>query len=360
MRLPEQCQIVVETTTAPGANGVLTELRSQGDPSLRHTSLTSGDSSRPGMDRRSMPVIVGAPRSGTTLLRFMLDAHPDVAIPPETGFLMLGGSFRSAASALREEFFEAVTTFPPDAPAWTDFGISRERFWSLLQDITPFSVAEGYRAFYRAYAERFGKRRLGDKTPLYCLHLRAIEQMLPEAHFIHVIRDGRDVALSLRHMWFSPGHDIETLAAHWTSCVTTARQQGAHCRNYLEVRFEDLIHESRAVLTEVCTFLDLPYSPEMLGYHRRTPDRLTEHGDRLRTDGTVVVSRAGRLRQQALTMQPPQRSRVQAWKKEMSVDEQSRFETIAGQLLRDLGYGDLIGGRSSLQHSAATAGHESL
>ncbi len=146
----------------------------------------------------------------------MLDAHAELAIPPETGFLTLGGSFQSVADKLREEFFEAIMTFPPEAPAWGDFGISRERLWSVLHGIAPFSVAEGFRAFYRAYAERFGKGRWN-----------TVEEVLPESHFIHVIRDGRDVALSLRQMWFSPGDDIETLAAHWKNCVTTARQQGA-------------------------------------------------------------------------------------------------------------------------------------
>src|SRR6185295_19563848 len=94
-----------------------------------------------------MPVIVGAPRSGTTLLRFMLDAHAELAIPPETGFLAIGRSIRGADKDIRQEFFDAVTTFPPDAPAWDDFGIPRAQLWSLLCDITPFSVAEGYRTF---------------------------------------------------------------------------------------------------------------------------------------------------------------------------------------------------------------------
>jgi hypothetical protein len=291
-----------------------------------------------------MPIIVGAPRSGTTLLRFMLDAHPEMAIPPETGFLMRGDSFQGTDDELRREFFDTVTTFPPDAPAWDDFGIPREHFRALLQQIAPFSAADGYRAFYRAYAERFGKQRWGDKTPLYCLHLNAIETVLPEARFIHVIRDGRDVALSLREMWFAPGRDIESLAAHWTACVTTARAQGATCRNYLEVRFEELITESATVLERICGFLDLGYSPAMLDYPNRTPDRLAEHGDRRRMDGTMVVSHAVRRRQQALTMQPPQGSRAQSWKRQMSADEQSRFEAVAGTLLQTLGYGDLIGG----------------
>jgi Sulfotransferase domain len=153
-----------------------------------------------------------------------------------------------------------------------------------------------------------------------------------------VIRDGRDVALSLRETWFSPGNDIDVLAGHWMNCVTTARRQGSRCCHYLEVRFEDLITDSAAVLTCICRFLDLPYAPAMLDYHHRTPDRLKEHRERMRVDGTQVISHLDRLRQQALTQQPPQASRVQAWRTQMNVDERSRFEEIAGTLLQELGY----------------------
>lgn len=207
-----------------------------------------------------------------------------------------------------------------------------------LKDVVPFSLAEGYRSFYRTYAARFGKCRWGDKTPTYCHHMKTIEEVLPEAHFIHVIRDGRDVALSLRGMWFSPGPDMEAQAKHWTTCVTTARQQGARCRNYLEIRFEQLIQETAAVLMSVCEFIALPYSAEMLSYYVRARDRLAEHVDRVRPDGSLVVSHADRLRQQALTMQTPQASRVGSWKRRMSGEERSRFEAIAGELLHELGY----------------------
>ncbi len=297
----------------------------------------------PAGDIPPMPVIVGAPRSGTTLLRFMLDAHPDLAIPPETGFLTLGHSLPDEGEQVREHFFEAITHFPPDAPAWDDFGVSRHRLWSLLQATIPFTIADGYRAFYRAYAERFGKPRWGDKTPMHCLHLAAIQRVLPEAYFVHVIRDGRDVALSLRQTWFSPGSEIETLAEYWMTCVTTARRQAAQCRHYLELRFEELVQDTDAVLARVCRFIDLAYSPEMVTYHRRTPERLKEHRDRTRPDGTMVVSHADRLRQQMLTTQPPRTSRVQAWRTDMPLDERARFERVAGDLLVELGYGALVG-----------------
>jgi hypothetical protein len=291
------------------------------------------------MGRRPMPVIVGAPRSGTTLLRFMMDAHPELAIPPETGFLALAQSLTESCGVdTQRAFLATITAHPPDAPAWRDFGIDVDDFRTALATIEPFCVAEGFRTFYRLYAARFGKPRWGDKTPLYCLHMPAIARVLPEAHFIHLIRDGRDVALSLRPMWFAPGRQTEVLASYWKDCVTTARRAGAGCAHYLEVRFEDLVREPAHVLQGICAFIDLDFSPQMLRYHARVPERLQEHRERRRVDGSVLISHSMRLQQQALTTRPPQESRIGSWKEIMSSDEQGRFEAIAGTLLSELGY----------------------
>jgi Sulfotransferase family len=285
-----------------------------------------------------MPVIVGAPRSGTTLLRFMLDSHPDLAIPPETGFLALGQALGDGPDP-RQAFFDRVTQFPPEAPAWLDFGITKEDFSAALAVVEPFSVSEGCRTFYRLYAARFGKSRVGDKTPLYCQHLSTIADLLPEIRVIHLIRDGRDVALSLRQTWFSPGNEIETLAEYWVNCLAAARRESGACGGYLEVRFEDLVADPAPVLRQICRFLDLEYSPAMLAYHARAARRLEEHRDRARPDGSLVISHEGRLRQQALTMEPPRRSRAGAWRHDMTDDEQRRFDVVAGDLLDRLGYG---------------------
>ena len=285
-----------------------------------------------------MPVIVGAPRSGTTLLRLMLDAHPDLAIPPETGFLALGRALADGPDP-REAFFDRVTRFPPDAPAWPDFGLSQDDFRAALAAAEPFSAAEGCRVFYRLYAARFGKSRAGDKTPLYCQHLATIADLLPEIRVIHLIRDGRDVALSLRRMWFSPGNEIETLAKYWADCVSAARRESGACGGYLEVRFEDLVADPASILRGICRFLDLEFAPAMLAYHARAARRLEEHRDRARLDGSLVVSHEGRVRQQALTMEPPRRSRAGAWRQDMTGDEQRRFDAAAGDLLDGLGYG---------------------
>lgn len=284
-----------------------------------------------------MPVVVGAPRSGTTLLRFMLDAHSELAIPPETAFLRLGPDLITRR-VNAEEFSRVITGFPETAPAWDDFGINAETFRAALGQLRPFTVADGFRTFYRLYAARFGKSRWGDKTPLYCKSMGAIRQVLPEARFIHIIRDGRDAALSLRRMWFSPGQDIETQAAYWRDCVSAARAASAGHTDCLEVRYESLIRDPASVLGEICRFTEIGFEESMLEYHLRTPERLAEHRTRLRADGTPLVTHDRRVDQVRLTTSPPDPSRVGRWRSEMSPEEQHRFSAVAGDLLEALGY----------------------
>ncbi len=285
-----------------------------------------------------MPVIVGSPRSGTTLLRFMLDAHPDLAIPPETGFLTFAPKPKGRGDKLRENFFRTIVSYPEPNPAWPDFEVPEESFRAALAEINPFTVSEGYRAFYRLYAARFGKSRWGDKTPLYCLGLDIIRRILPEARFIHIIRDGRDAALSLRRMWFSPGWEIETQAAYWRKCILAAQRAGRGRPDYIEVRYEDLILNTRATLQQICDHSNLSYDDAMLDYYTRTPERLKEHKGRTRTDGTPLLTQEQRLLQQARTTKPPDPTCVFAWKRAMSADERQRFQRVAGDLLKDLGY----------------------
>jgi hypothetical protein len=285
-----------------------------------------------------MPFIVGAPRSGTTMLRLMLDAHPELAIPPETGFLSLMPGLSGWGNVLRERFFQAVTTFPASAPAWDDFQIPAEEFRARLGEIRPFRIAEGVRLFYRLYAARFSKPRWGDKTPLYSRHLPAIQRLLPEARFIHIVRDGRDAAVSLRERWFSPGRDIAVQAAFWRDHVMAARQDGRACRHFLEIRFEDLVRDPEPVLRRICDFIALEPRPEMLRYPERAAQRLEEHGARHTADGVVLVSREERSRQQVHSRCPPDPAKIGVWRRELSTGEARHFEEIAGDLLAVYGY----------------------
>lgn len=304
----------------------------------RRANKVGGSGNATAPNAGPMPVVVGSPRSGTTLLRFMLDSHSELAIPPETGFLTLGEKLKGRGDELRENFFRAVVNYPEAAPAWPDFEIPEQTFRAALNEINPFNVSDGFRAFYRLYASRQGKPRWGDKTPIYCLHLDAIRRVLPEARFVHIVRDGRDAALSLRRMWFSPGWEIETQAAYWRECVMAARRAGAGRPDYFELRYEDLILSTRETLERVCAHVGLRFEPGMLSYYTRTPERLREHKGRSRPDGTTLMTQEQRLRQQEATTAPPDRRRVFAWREAMSPEESRRFWRVAGDLLEELGY----------------------
>jgi hypothetical protein len=292
---------------------------------------------RPSTELPPAPFIVGVARSGTTLLRLMCDAHPELSIPPEMGFMpATAGLRRWRGRALRQAFFEIVTGMP----SWEDANIPRAQFEQALREVEPFTIAEGVRTFYRTYARRFGKTRWGDKTPSYCLYMDKIERVLPEARFIHIIRDGRDVALSLRGLWFSPGDRIEDLAHNWRSWIETARRLGKRRRHYMEVRYEELIANAPAVLRKICDFVELTYDPRMERYYESSPARLDEVKSMYRADGTLVITKEERLYNQRFAMLPPERSRVFRWRSEMDAEAQSRFADVAGDLLEELGYPD--------------------
>lgn len=275
------------------------------------------------------PFIVGVSRSGTTLLRLMLDAHPDIAIPPETHFIS-----RLNLQCGREEFFSVVTS----EATWGDFHIDPAMFKNALNALNPFSVTVGLRCFYRLYANKYGKKYVGDKTPLYSLSMASIQPLLPEARFIHVIRDGRDVALSLRGLWFGPGDNIEAAAEFWSSRIQLARQQAPLLKHYLEIRFEQLVLHPVDVLKKICEFLEIPFSEKMLTYHTNADRRLDELCDRYHPDGSVRVKREDLVSLFKLTKNEPDAGRIFCWKNRMSEAEQLSFERIAGKLLIDLGY----------------------
>jgi hypothetical protein len=282
-----------------------------------------------------MPVVVGVGRSGTTLLRLMLDAHPELCMPGETGFLLpVFDAFRAGVQLDAARFADVVTSFH----TWPDLAMDPATFTAAVHRLDPFSVSAGTREFYRRYAAARGKARWGDKTPVYGQFVPELLGVLPEAHVVHIIRDGRDVALSLRATWFAPAEDMTSLARHWAGQIRTTRRQveGRHC--YTEVRYEDLLVEPANTLRRICTAIDLDYDPAMLTYHRQAVSRLSELRDRLLPDGVTLISRQRRLANHRFTSMPPDPARAGRWRAEMSSAEQDAFAAEAGDLLGDLGY----------------------
>jgi hypothetical protein len=142
-------------------------------------------------------------------------------------------------------------------------GLDQDLLWRRLQAIPAFTVAAGTRAFYALYGESQRKARSGDKTPGYVFTMQHIQALLPEAHFIHVIRDPRDTAMSWRKTWFAPSQDYATLGSFWRQNVEVGRRAAPSLRHYQEIRFEDLVLRPEAELRRLCSYLSLAYQPAM-------------------------------------------------------------------------------------------------
>ena len=145
-----------------------------------------------------------------------------------------------------------------------------------MKTVEPFNTSDALRAFYQLYADKHGKRRWGDKTPDY-VRKKKIQNTLPEARFIHVIRDGRDAGLSHNARIAKRGEPVpRELARRWRKRVLKSRDDAAEVDGYLEVRYEDLVEDTESVLRRVCELIELGYDPAMLTYHERAEERLQE------------------------------------------------------------------------------------
>ncbi len=268
------------------------------------------------------------------MLRLMLDAHPDLAIPPETDFVVDVAAACDGAGDPAAAFLETVLGH------WrlTDLGIDPDGLAGRVRALEPFTPGDGLRAVYALYAERHGKRRWGDKSPSYLLHMPLVERLLPEARFVHIIRDGRDAALSIAPLWFGPG-SMQEAAAWWVQTVEAGRAGGRRVAHYLEVRYEDLVLDTEPTLRRICDFLELPWSDAVLRFHERAPARVAEVVRDYRTpDGELIATVEQRHAIHRLTAEPPAADRIGRWRTELSAGELEGFEATAGGLLRDLGY----------------------
>lgn len=283
--------------------------------------------------RPPAPFIVGVPRSGTTLLRLMLDAHSQLAIPPETHFLPKLFKVADGRPGARERVLELVTTHR----RWPDFELDATELDARMPAEDAIDAATAARAFYAAYAAGRGKPRWGEKTPQYVKTMGKIASILPEARFVHLIRDGRAVALSLTEVSWGP-ETITEAAELWVGLIESARRKAPRLPHYIELRYEDLVADPEPVVRRICELIELDFEPAMLDYHGAAGERMSATARDFQIGGGPQVSAAERARQHALVSAPPQAARVERWRDALAPADLARFEAIAGPLLDELGY----------------------
>lgn len=273
-------------------------------------------------EERKPPVFVlGSQRSGTTMLRLMLNNHPNLAIPHESAFITI--YFRRLAD-------------------YGDLGC-RDNARRLLEEVArhplvlrgkliadPEAVLarpiRSYRDFVDAifgcYANARGKVRWGDKTPFYTPDIDIIRTVFPDAKIVHLVRDGRDVVLSQKSIEWMSGN-LPKLVLDWRWKTTIAHKVGAVIgQDFLEVRYEDLVCQPEEVLRRICTFLGEVYDSAMLSYSASAK--------------TVVPSES--LKWHRNSVRPPDPTQLQKWKSHLSKAERIVFEQLAGETLDLFGY----------------------
>jgi hypothetical protein len=263
-------------------------------------------------------LILGVRRSGTTLLRVMLDRHSELAVPDESYFVP-----QLADRHLRRVDPDAFVDDLRRLNTLAEWDVPLKRVRARLSPAMPIGAAIA--TVYAVYAEEQGKRRWGDKTPMYMQNLRLLEKLFPDALFVHLIRDGRDAALSFLELpaglvtetWMHPRTPAE-FACQWRTEVAAARRLGQRIGSrYLEVRYEELVGDVEGVLRRICDFAWLGYEPAMADYAGNVDVSAKPHQQRLR--------------------EPPTKG-VRDWHQQMSPADVAAFEHVAGDLLRKLGY----------------------
>lgn len=227
--------------------------------------------------------VVGSPRSGTSLLRLALTCHTRIVIPPECGFVVwLEPRFGDWSSGDCDPGGRAAS-FVADLLASRKFETWRldgEAIAAAVAESRPRDYAELCAAVYRRFAREAGKPDAvwGDKNNFYLRHLPRLAERFPAAKFLHIVRDGRDVACSYREVmsggFTSPYApilpvEIEAIAREWSSGVLEAAEFLARAsrERAMTLRYEDLVASPREVLDRVCAWMGLEFEPAMLDFH---------------------------------------------------------------------------------------------
>ncbi|MEY3209906.1 MAG: hypothetical protein RIT28_387 [Pseudomonadota bacterium] len=202
--------------------------------------------------------IVGTGRSGTSLLRALLNAHPNIYITQEAGFFMWLPRLRRAKTA----------------EAWLR-GYQRTAAGALLGALpvqappgAPRSEAvEVVTAMMQAKAARFGRGRFGDKTPMHIARLDAIFAAYPDAKVVHVVRHPVPTVVSMMEMpWASNSALLNALLVR--GAVDAVRP---YTERVLELRLESLLESPREVLGRVLAFVGEPWDEAVLHHSERAP-----------------------------------------------------------------------------------------
>jgi len=280
------------------------------------------------MTLKERPVImIGAERSGTTLVMAMLGCHPRIAVPEVVWYyprfrpyLYSYGDLSKEANlrTLAEEMVFGLKT-----PFWGMKVNPRTIVDEIMADLQERSFAGIYRAMLERYARSVGnKPRWGEKTPHNLFFIKEITEDFPSAQFIFITRDGRDASADYLDSAFGPTN-IFCAAESWALCQNAVRpwREKLRAEQWLDLRYEDLVRDPAGVLRTVCRFLGEDYAPQMLEFHR-----------------TELAKNRGATKDHKPLGHETSDRYIGIYKRQLSIRDQEIFAAVAGKELEEAGY----------------------
>lgn len=268
--------------------------------------------------------IVCSGRSGSTMLRLMLASHSRLCIPPETGFLIPLVKRFSIDRLLSAEQVESAISIMTSHHRWPDMKLDEREFRSRVSQLSAPYLRDLAEVVYRWHGEAEGKTRWGDKTPPYIEIVPQLARIYPQARFIHLVRDGRDVARSFQSRgWVASSwlHDngrewLRAMECHWRLMRSELRER------ILLIYYEDLLREPEKTLRKVCQFIGETFEPQMLSWQRIVDAQVSkrEHLQHNRLKLQIGAEGLGR------------------WKRELSPRSTFLCEAFMAADLKRLGY----------------------
>ncbi len=271
--------------------------------------------------------VLGAARSGTTLLQSMIDAHPEIALVGELHFFDQILRLRETipepldgkvSDRLRQGILAChAIRFVPEIESALDLALPRlavapRPTYGLL-----------FRLLLEAFQEMRCAARVGEKTPNNVRYLAELVDLFPDARIVHILRDPRDsISSRIRYPFSSPSVIFNTLLwkIEMIYAFDFASAEGAGEERYIEVRYEDLVREPERLLRRICQFIGVTYRAAMLDGHRRA-ERVVK--------GEPWKAGIG---------EPVNRRSIGAWQQRLTPAEVGLIEAIGGRYVEESGY----------------------
>lgn len=284
---------------------------------------------------KSLPFffIIGRPRSGTTLLQLFFDAHPNVQIPSECMYIgQLGAHYRYTYVWSKIE----INNFIYDISHTWLFTPEKFNIKKIAEELNEhadnLTAALAFKIVAKNYKSIYEKKEillLGDKNPFYSQVFGGIFNAIPDAKFILLVRDPRDNHISLFNSRFTaPSITYDTL--YWRKAIRSVEKfQKFFPKRFYILKYEDLVADTEKYLKEMCSFLEIPFTPEMLQYRERKTDDFAK---------VIFTTEEYFNANHKSILEPVNKSKIGIWKTRLSKSSIRKAERIAGEYLDKFGY----------------------